>query len=126
MNSFNSTNIKHLVRGTKKAEYYYNMLNNARGKNGCFLPTLHETYYKCSESKITAYFNCVEYARAFARDWSDSQCIMIVSDYGIIGHNNDTFTFGAIMSIKSMIDDNFKEFRYIIITKNNIYTMFVD
>ena len=126
MNRYNFSSIKHLVRSTKKAEYYYNMLNNARGKNGCFLPTLAETYNKCSSAKASAYFNCVDYVRAFARDWSDSQCIMIVSDYGVIGHNVNTFTFGAVMSIKSTIDDDFKEFRYIIITKNNVFTFFAN
>lgn len=126
MNRYNFTSIKHLVRGTKKAEYYYNMLNNARGKNGCFLPTLAESYNKYSSAKEIAYFNCVDYVRAFARDWSDSQYIMIVSDYGIISHNINTFTFGAVMSIKSTIDDNFKEFRYIIITKNKAFTFFAD
>ena len=126
MNRYNFTSIKHLVRGTKKAEYYYNMLNNARGKNGCFLPSLSETYKKCSTKKASAYFNCLDYVRAFARDWSDSQCIMIVSDYGVISHNVNVFTFGAVMSIKSAIDDNFKEFRYIIITKNNAFTLFAD
>ena len=117
--------IKHLVRGTKKAEYYYNMLNNARAKT-VFLPSLAETYTKCSKAKKDAYFKCVDFARAFARNWSDSQCIMIVSDYGVISHNFKAFTFGAVMSIKNTIDGDFKEFRYIIITKNNVFTFFAD
>ena len=126
MNRYHFARIKHRVRGTKKAEQYYTMLNNARGKNSCFLPTLAETYNKCSSAKTSAYFNCVDYVRAFARDWSDSQCIMIVSDYGVIGHNVNAFTFGAVMSIKNTTDDNFREFRYIIITKNNVFTFFAN
>lgn len=117
--------IKHLVRGTKKAEYYYNILNSARAKT-LFLPSLSETYAKCSSAKIDAYFKCVEFAREFARNWSDSDCIMIVGDYGVIAHNCDTFTFGASLMIKSKGDDDFREFRYLIITKSNIYTLFVD
>ena len=117
--------IKHLVRGTKKAEYYYNMLNNARAKT-MFLPSLSETYVKCSNAKNDAYLKCVEFARTFADNWSDSECIMIVGDYGVISHNCDTFTFGATLMIKSKDDDEFKEFRYLIITKTNIYTLFAD
>lgn len=117
--------IKHLVRGTKKAEYYYNMLNNARAKT-LFLPSLSETYVKCSVVKIYAYFKCVDFAREFARNWSDSGCIMIVGDYGVIAHNNDTFTFGASLMIKRKDDDEYSEFRYLIITKTNIYTLFAD
>ena len=117
--------IKHLVRGTKKAEYYYNMLNNARAKTA-FLPSLAETYTKCSNAKIDAYFKCVDFARAFAKNWSDSECIMIVGDYGVISHNCDTFTFGATLMIKSEVDEEFREFRYLIITKTNIYTLFAD
>lgn len=116
-------NIKHLVRGTKKAEHYYNMLNSAREKT-LFLPSLPETYAKCSEAKIDAYFKCVEIAREFARNWSDSECLMIVGDYGVISHNRGTFTFGASLMIKSKDDEDFSEFRYLIITKNNIYTLF--
>lgn len=118
-------NIKHLVRGTKKAEHYYNMLNSARAKT-LFLPTLSETYVKCSEAKVEAYFKCVEFAREFARNWSDSECIMIVGDYGVIAHNCDKFTFGASLMIKRKDDEEFSEFRYLIITKTNIYTLFVD
>lgn len=125
MNSFDSTNIKHLVRGTKKAEQYYNMLNRARAKT-LFLPTLLETYAKRSKAKEDAYFKCVEFARAFARNWSDSESIMIVGDYGVIAHNRDTFTFGASLMVKQKDDDEFREFRYLIITKSNIYTLFVD
>lgn len=117
--------IKHLVRGTKKAEYYYNMLNNARAKT-LFLPSLSETYVKCSAAKVDAYFKCVEFARAFARNWSDLESIMIVGDYGVISHNCDTFTFGASLMIKGNSDDDFREFRYLIITKSNIYTLFAD
>ena len=117
--------IKHLVRGTKKAEHYYNMLNSAREKT-LFLPTLSETYVKCSKAKIDAYFKCVEFAREFARNWSDSECIMIVGDYGVIAHNCDTFTFGASLMIKSKDDDEYSEFRYLIITKTNIYTLFAN
>ena len=123
MNSFDSTNIKHLVRGTKKAEHYYNMLNSARAKT-LFLPTLSETYTKCSKAKADAYFKCVDFAREFARNWSDSECIMIVGDYGVIAHNCNTFTFGASLLIKRKDDEDFSEFRYLIITKNNIYTLF--
>lgn len=115
--------IKHLVRGTKKAEYYYNMLNSARAKT-LFLPSLSETYAKCSAAKIDAYFKCVDFAREFARNWSDSECLMIVGDYGVISHNCDTFTFGASLMTKSKDDEEFSEFRYLIITKNNIYTLF--
>ena len=115
--------IKHLVRGTKKAEHYYNMLNSAREKT-LFLPTLSETYVKCSQAKIDAYFKCVDFACEFARNWSDSECIMIVGDYGVIAHNRNTFTFGASLMIKSKDDEEFSEFRYLIITKNNIYTLF--
>lgn len=115
--------IKHLVRGTKKAEHYYNMLNSARAKT-LFLPSLSETYVKCSDAKIDAYFKCVEFARKFAWNWSDSECIMIVGDYGIIAHNSNTFTFGASLMIKHKDDKDFKEFRYLIITKENIYTLF--
>ena len=116
-------NIKHLVRGTKKAEYYYNMLNNARAKT-LFLPSLYETYVKCSDAKVDAYFKCVEFAREIARNWSDSECIMIVGDYGVIAHNCDAFTFGASLMIKRKDDDEYSEFRYLIITKSNIYTLF--
>ena len=126
MNRYNFSSIKPLVRGTKKAEYYYNMLNNARGKNGCFFFFFSETYDKCSSALLSAYFDCVYSVRAFARDRSDSQCIMIVSDYGVIGHNVDNFTFGAVMSIINTIDNDFREFRYIIVTKNNVFTFFVD
>lgn len=115
--------IKHLVRGTKKAEHYYNMLNRARAKT-LFLPTLSETYAKYSKAKEDAYFKCVEFARAFARNWSDSECIMIVGDYGVISHNRDTFTFGASLMIMGKYDDVFREFRYLIITKTHIYTLF--
>ena len=125
MNSFDSTNIKHLVRGTKKAEQYYYMMNRARSKT-LFLPTLSETYTKCSKAKVDAYFNCVEFAREFARKWSDSECIMIVGDYGVIAHNCDTFTFGASLMVKRKEEDEFKEFRYLIITKSSIYTLFAD
>ena len=117
--------IKHLIRGTKKAEYYYNMLNNARTKTA-FLPSLAETYTKCSSAKVDAYIKCVEFARAFANNWSDSECIMIVGDYGVISHNCDTFTFGAALMIKGKDDEEFREFRYLIITKTNIYTLFAD
>ena len=125
MNSFVSTNIKHLVRGTKKAEQYYNMLNSARAKT-LFLPTLSETYTKCSKSKVDAYFNCVEFAREFARKWSGSERIMIVGDYGVISHNRDTFTFGASLMVKWKDDDEYSEFSYLIITKTNIYTLFAN
>lgn len=124
MNSFGST-IKHLLRGTKKAEQYYNMLNSAREKT-LFLPTLSETYVKCSQAKIDTYFNCVEYARTFAKTWSNSECIMIVGDYGVIAHNRDTFTFGASLMIKRKDDDEYSEFCYLIITKTNIYTLFAN
>lgn len=117
-------NIKHLVRGTKKAEYYYNMLNSARSKT-LFLPTLSETYVKCSTEKAEAYLKCIEFARNFARNWSDSECIMIVGDYGVIAHNCSTFTFGASLMIKRK-DDEFSEFRYLIITKTNVYTLFAN
>lgn len=118
-------NIKHLVRGTKKAERYYNMINSARAKT-LFLPSLSETYVKCSSAKVDAYFKCVEFAREFARNWSDSECIMIVGDYGVIAHNLDTFTFGASLMIKRQDDDEYIEFRYLIITKTNIYTLFAN
>ena len=118
-------NIKHLVRGTKKAEHYYNMLNSAREKT-LFLPSLSETYVKCSQEKIDAYFKCVEFAREFARNWSDSECIMIVGDYGVIAHNFNTFTFGASLMIKGKDDDDFREFRYLIITKTHTYILFAD
>lgn len=117
--------IKHLVRGTKKVEYYYNMLNNARAKT-LFLPSLSETYVKCSSDKVNAYFKCVDFAREFARNWSDSECIMIVGDYGVIAHNCNTFTFGASLMIKAKGDDDFREFRYLIMTKSNIYTLFAN
>lgn len=118
-------NIKHLVRGTKKAEYYHNMLNSARAKT-LFLPSISETYVKCSAEKVDAFFRCVEFAREFARNWSDSESIMIVGDYGVIAHNCNTFTFGASLMVKRKDDDEFSEFRYLIITKSNIYTLFVD
>lgn len=118
-------NIKHLVRGTKKAEHYYNMLNSARAKT-LFLPTLSETYVKCSAAKVDAYFKCVEFAREFARKWSDSQCIMIVGDYGVIAHSHAAFTFGASLMIKREDDDEYSELCYLIITKTNIYTLLVD
>ena len=117
-------NIKHLVRGTKKAEHYYNMLNSARAKT-LFLPTLSETYVKCSDAKVEAYFKCVEFAREYARKWSDLECIMIVGDYGVIANNCNTFTFGASM-IKWKDDDEYSELLYLIITKTNIYTLFVE
>lgn len=117
--------VKHLTRGTKKAEHYYNMLNSARAKT-LFLPSLSETYVKCSAAKVDAYFKCVEFAREFARDWTDSECIMIVGDYGVIAHNCNTFTFGASLMIKRKGDDEYREFRYLIITKTNIYTLFAD
>lgn len=115
--------IKQLTRGTKKAEHYYNILNSARAKT-LFLPSLSETYVKCSDAKIDAYFKCVEFARTFARNWSNSECIMIVGDYGVIAHNCDTFTFGASLMIKRKDDKDFSDFRYLIITKDNIYTLF--
>lgn len=118
-------NIKHLVRGTKKAEYYYNMLNSARKKT-LFLPTLSDTYVKCSAAKVDAYFKCVDLALEFARKWNDSECIMIVGDYGVIAHNCNTFTFGASLMIKRKDDDEYREFRYLIITKTNIYTLFAN
>lgn len=126
MNNYDSTNIKHLVRGTVHAEYYYNMLNNARRVNGCFLPSLSETYRNCSKDKESAFFRCVDIAREFAIKWSDSECLMIVGDYGVIGHNTNVFTFGATLMIKHNIEDNFREFRYLIITKTHIYTLFAD
>lgn len=118
-------NIKHLASGTKKAIHYYNMLNRARAKT-LFLPTLSETYAKCSKSKEYAYFMRVEFAREFARNWSDSECIMIVGDYGVIAHNHDKFTFGASLMIKRKDDDEYSEFLYLIITKTNIYTLFAN
>lgn len=117
--------IKQLVRGTKKAEHYYNMLNSARAKT-LFLPSLSETYAKCGAEKSDAFFKCVEFAREFARNWSDSESIMIVGDYGVIAHNCNTFTFGASLMIKCKDDDEYSEFRYLIITKSNIYTLFAD
>lgn len=118
-------NIKHLVRGTKQSERYYNMLNSARAKT-LFLPSLSETYVKCSAEKSEAFFKCVEIAREFARNWSDSESIMIVGDYGVIAHNFNTFTFGASLMVKRKEDDEFREFRYLIITKSKIYTLFAD
>lgn len=115
--------IKHLVRGTKKAEHYYNMLNNARAKT-LFLPSLSETYTKCSNDKFDAFFKCIEFARSYARNLSDSESIMIVGDYGVISHNRDTFTFGASLMAKRKDDDEFYEFCYLIITKKYIYTLF--
>lgn len=116
--------IKHLVRGTKKAEYYYNMLNRARVKT-LFLPSLFETYVKCGRKNVDAFFKCIDFAQKFAMNWSDSECSMIVGDYGVIAHNCYTFTFGATLMIKRKDDCEFSEFRYLIITKNNIYTFFV-
>lgn len=112
--------MKVITKDSKKGKQFLKMFDDS--SIGGLLPYLSQVYGRYSQSKISAYNDCMDWVFEYAkicsallngRSWK-------VVDIGVISHNTFKFTFGAILHKVDMYG-RYIESMHIVITKDNIY-----
>ena len=110
-----------LSESSVKGQYYLGLFKQSM-KYG-FLPVLSNVYNSYSRAKSYAYNDCVEivfsYARKISEDYEDGYKWKAY-DWGIIAHNLQTFTFGAILRKYDKFN-NCCGVIHMVITKENVF-----
>ena len=113
--------MKVISSNSKKGQHYLKLFESSYISGR--LPYLSQVYGNYSLAKMNAYSECRAFAFKYAKKISDnieSDYYWKVVDMGVISHNSQKFTFGALLHKVDLLGC-YHGTLHMVITKENIY-----